>query len=88
MNKKNLIAAAISGLMFAASSCHLSNTTINSQGKTVSLGECHGVNACKGMGDCQGKGYSCSGKNECKGKGWKKMSKENCDAENGEFKEI
>lgn len=80
MKKTYLVAAAVSG-MIAAAGCTSTQTAGD-----ASLGQCHGINACKGEGDCGGKNHGCAGKNSCKGKGWKKMSQEDCDAKGGTFK--
>ena len=69
MKKSYLVAAAVSGLMMTTVGC---STGGGSTAGEVSLGQCHGVNACKGTGDCGGKGHHCAGKNACKGKGWTK----------------
>ena len=80
MKKSYLIAAAVSGLVLA------SGCTTGTKTADASMGQCHGVNACKGTGDCGGKDHACGGKNACKGKGWKKMDKADCDAKGGKFK--
>lgn len=79
MNTKSmLIGAAVAGLCLAGCTS-MSNTA------TATVGQCHGVNACKGSGDCGGKGHACGGKNSCKGKGWKKMKKTACSDLGGKF---
>ena len=84
MKKSYLVAAAVSGLMLATSGC----ATGGSANADTTVGQCHGVNACKGTGDCGGKDHNCGGKNACKGQGWNKMSQADCDAKGGTFKAI
>lgn len=83
MNKKMLSAAALSGLLFAATG--FSSESQAKPGKAkAEMGHCFGVNSCKGQGDCSGDGHECKGKNECKGKGFKGMTKAQCTKKHGE----
>ncbi len=81
MNKKVLLAAALTGLFVAGCS-----TGGGSSNSSVASGECHGINACKGKGECGGSGHACGGKNACKGQGWVKLSKADCEGKGGKFK--
>lgn len=83
MKKTNLlIASALAGLAFAAT------TGAHEGEKHEKQGECHGINGCKGQGDCAGKSHSCAGQNACKGQGWKKMTKADCKKAKGKFKPL
>ncbi len=84
--KKLLVAAALGGLMLAATSMNVAYAESGSADSGAAKGECHGVNSCKGTGACGGQGHGCAGKNACKGQGWIKATKAECDAKGGEFK--
>lgn len=77
-SKKILIGAALAGVLVGGVGC--SSTT------SSTIGQCHGVNACKGQGACGGTGHSCAGMNSCKGQGWIKATKAKCEKIGGKFK--
>ncbi len=71
--KNNLIvAAAMLGMIGAASaigaSAHAGDPT----------GHCMGASSCKGHGDCKSDANTCKGQNGCKGQGWKAMTEKKC----------
>lgn len=83
MNKKSALrAAAIAGLVVAATAC----TSSPKSSVEAAKGECHGINSCKGTGECGGPGWSCAGKNTCKGQGWITLTQNECEAKGGKFK--
>lgn len=77
MNNKTILIGAALATLVAVGGCAGS--------AKASVGQCHGINACRGMGDCGGKGHACAGKNKCKGHGWKKMKSSDCSAKGGTF---
>lgn len=87
MDTRNLLlAAALSGLAFAASANEAAKTTTPTKEATAVEGQCHGVNSCKGTSACHSEKNSCAGTNACKGKGWLKMSEKDCKTKKGTFK--
>ena len=80
MNSKKalLSSAALAGLMVAAGCATNYDGHGNYGGGHATLGQCHGVNACKGKGECSTASHDCAGENSCEGKGWIKMSQAQC----------
>lgn len=86
MDSKNLLlAAAISGLAFAANASEATKTAPTKEATEIS-GQCHGVNSCKGTSACHTEKHSCAGNNSCKGSGWIKTSEKECKEKKGKFK--
>lgn len=87
MDTKNLLlAAALSGLAFAATADEAAKTKTPTKEATSVEGQCYGVNSCKGTSACHTEKNSCAGTNACKGKGWLKMSEKDCKDKKGTFK--
>lgn len=85
-SKKVFLAAALSGLAFAACAKDGAKTTTPVKEVTSVEGECHGINSCKGTSACHTESNSCAGTNSCKGKGWLKTSEKECKDKKGTFK--
>lgn len=89
MDSKNLLlAAALSGLAFAASANETAKGLTSAKEATAIEGQCFGVNSCKGTSACHSEKNSCAGSNACKGKGWLKVSEKDCKSKKGVFKQF
>lgn len=85
MGTKNLLmAAAISGLAFAASA-EDTKSAAPKEAPAVE-GHCMGINACKGKSACHSEKNGCAGENSCKSKGWLKTTEKECKEKKGTFK--
>lgn len=87
MDSKNLLlAAAFSGLAFAATASETAKTAAPAKAVAAVEGQCHGINSCKGTSACHTEKNSCAGSNACKGQGWLKMTDKECKDKKGTFK--
>lgn len=86
MGTKNLLlAAALSGLAFAAYAEDTGKAAAPKDAASVE-GQCHGINACKGKSACHSEKNGCAGENSCKSKGWLKTTEKECKAKKGTLK--
>ncbi len=68
-NKKQVVTAAVAGVLALGLGLTMSNASADHHEKKKDM-KCQGANSCKGMGACSSAGHGCAGKNDCKGKGW------------------
>jgi hypothetical protein len=72
MNSKALLAAAVTGIMFAGATPAFADGAKDGKSGSSDAPDkhsCKGKNACKGQGGCKSDKNSCKGQNACKGKG-------------------
>ena len=86
VSKNLLLAAALSGLAFAATAEDAAKTVAPAKDAKAVEGQCHGINSCKGTSACHSEKNSCAGTNACKAKGWLKTSEKVCKDKKGTFK--